>query len=480
MKRNLTFYSIIFIAFLLMQRGSGLITKLILANAITPYEYGLITLVAISLPTVFQILMCLNFNYILSHAEKGRYYFRFSVISSVIIGIIISLLLLIYQNVFFEYLNIPMENRWLFYWALIISMFSMGIIADFQGLLTGLRLYSIPGMIVAIPSLVRLILIIILLTVNNLTFEIIIILFALSNTIPLIYLLFSKRRESYLPHFKEFVIPGKKMLAFGTALLIIETYSTIGILLIKIVVSHDLGIIWQGYFDVSLTLVTIAFFFLGTMNFLSVPEATNSNNSQIDRKSELGKLSRTLFSQMFFFLIVMYFYSDFIVGILFPEKYSIAGDYCYILIIGFIFLYIQNYLANLNISFAETTKEYFIQVVYPLSLLPFYIILTDIAIKILREYNYDNGFAGPYLSYCLLAVILTIITIINSGDIKYLKIILFDIEKLIIAFIITASLIYLTNPSAIAGIFISFALYNGLLILSGYMDKKTIADIFKI
>jgi len=221
MKKNLTFYSVLFIIFLILQRGSGLFTKLILANSITPYEYGLITLIAFSLPALFQILICLNFYHILSHSIEGKEYFGFAIIFSLIMGLIISLVLLYSQNVFFDYLNISLEYRQLFYFAIIISMFSMGIVVDFQGLLTGLRLYSMPGIIVAIPSLARLGFLLVLFMIDEFCFETIILFFALSNAFPLIYLFLSRKRRSYLSYIKSVKIPPKKMLAFGTALWII-------------------------------------------------------------------------------------------------------------------------------------------------------------------------------------------------------------------------------------------------------------------
>lgn len=478
MKKNLTFYSILFIAFFFLQRGSGLITKLILANTVTPYEYGLITLVALSLPTFFQILMYLNFSCILSHATEGRNYFGFAILSSFIIGIIISVFLFIYQNNFFEFLNIPTDNRWLFYWTLIISMFSLGIITDFYGLLTGLRLYSLPGLISAIPSVIRLGFVLLLLILNKLSFETIILFFAISNTIPLIYLIFSRNRQQYLPYIKSFNIPTKKMLAFGTALFIVGTYSTIGMLLIKVVVSHKLGIIWQGYFDISMTLVSVAIFLLGTMNFISVPEATNSDRTKIHKNSELSDVSRALFSQMFILLIIMYFYSEFIVGILFPDKYIYAAQYCYILVIAYIFLYVQNYLANLNISFAKTPKEYLIQAALPLLLLPFFFILTEKSITFLESLNYGNGFVGAYLSYCIVIITLTLFTIICSKDLKYLSTFIYKSEKLIFSFALTFSLILLTSLPALIGIPASFILFNCFLFYFGYLDKTLITEIF--
>jgi len=77
MKRTLTFFSLLFILFLILQRGAGVITKILLANAITPEEYAVITLVAISLPTLLQMVTTLNFYQVLSHSQEGRQYFGF-------------------------------------------------------------------------------------------------------------------------------------------------------------------------------------------------------------------------------------------------------------------------------------------------------------------------------------------------------------------------------------------------------------------
>lgn len=479
MKKNLTFYSVLFIIFLILQRGSGLFTKLILANSITPYEYGLITLIAFSLPALFQILICLNFHNILSHSINGREYFGFAIIFSLVMGLIISLVLLYSQNIFFDYLNISSEYRQLFYFAIIISMFSMGIVVDFQGFLTGLRLYSMPGIIVAIPSLARLGFLLVLFMIGEFCFETIILFFAISNAFPLIYLFLSRKRRFYLSYIKSIKIPPKKMLAFGTALFIVGSYSTIGIILIKIVISHNLGIVWQGYFDVSLTLASIVIFFLGTMNFIAVPEATNSNKESIHHKSELGEITRLLFSFLIFFFIVMYFYSEFIARIFFSEEYIIASEYCWILVVGYIFLYIQNYLANLNISYAKTPKEYLTQAIFPLLLLPLFFYFTDFMIEILKQNGFGNGFLGPYISYCLLAMVFTFITIFYSKDLTHLNTFLYKSEKLIISFAITFGILFLLHPPALIGILGSFIIFIILLAGSGYLEKNQFLDIIK-
>jgi len=479
MKKNLTLYSIILIIFLIIQRGSGLFTKLILAKSITPYEYGLITLIAISLPALFQIAICLNFSHILSHSKEGREYFGFTILFSLIIGLIISIIMFFSQDFFFNYLNVPENHKLLFYSVIIISMFSMGVVVDFQSLLTGLRLYSIPGLVVAMPSVARLIFVLIFFTINRFPFEIIITFFAISNALPLIYLFLSKKRKIYLSYIKSIKIPPRNMVAFGTALFIVGSYSTIGVALIKIVISHNLGIVWQAYFDVSMTLVSIVIFFIGTMNFLAVPEATNSDKDSLHHKSEFGEVSRLLFSFMIFLFIVMYFYSDFIAGIFFSEDYIIAADYCWILIIGYIFLYIQNYLVNLNISYTTNFRDYIWHIIIPLMLLPLFFYATQYMIILFSKTGFGNGFIGAYITYTLLAITLTSCSILYSNDLKYLNTFKYKSNKLILSFTITFGVLFVLNPPALIGIPASFMIFIPLLFISGYLEKDIFLDIIR-
>lgn len=479
MKKTLLFYSVIFLVFSIIQKGSGVIVKIVMAKSITPYEYGIITLAAVSLPGLFQLFTNLNFFYILSHAEEGRKYFGFTILYSIIITIFLSILLFFFSKGFFVYLNLPLERWNLLYAVIIISIFSLCITIDIQGLLTGLRVYSLPGIIMSLPSISRLLLIICLIYYNVDSFSLIIMIFALSNAIPLVILLFSKQLRSYLISYKKIVVPSKKMFAFSGALFIVGSFSTVGQYLIKIVVSHELGIEWQGYYDVSLTLASILMFALGTMSFVSIPEATNSDKKAIYEKGGLGDVTRALFSLLVFLLITLFFYSDYIVVKLFSKEYAIGSEYVFILAIGYLFLFVQMFLANLNLSSTKKSKDYIKLSLITLFLIPLFFFLTEYLIYFFKKSGYGNGFIGAYFSYTILLIIYTLITIYYSSDLTPLKILFHRIERLLITFIITFALLYYWNPPALIGIMISGVLFMVLIFLLGYLNKSMIFEIFR-
>ncbi|HEY9245410.1 MAG TPA: hypothetical protein VIO11_01040 [Candidatus Methanoperedens sp.] len=464
---------------MILQRGAGSLTKIVLANAITPYEYGIITMVVISLPGMFQLATNLNFYYILSHAEEGKKYFGFTLLYSFVITLLLSVLLLLFSGNIFGYINLPLDKWELLYAAVIISLFPLSILVDFQGLLAGLRNYSLPGIIMTLPSVSRLGLMIYLIYFKIISFEIIILFFSFSNAIPLVFLLLSRRFRDYFSLARSINIPSKKIFAFGASLFIVSSFSTIGQYLIKVVVSHELGIIWQGYYDISLTLASLMMFALGTMSFVSIPEATNSNKNGIYEKGGLGDVARGLFSMSVFLLIVLIFYSKYITIKLFSEDYVMASEYVAILAVSYIFLFIQLFLANMDLSFAKNAKDYLSLTLITLFLLPMFMFLTGFLIEFFKNNGYGNGFIGAYLSYTILIILYTSLTIYYARDLTPLKILLHRIDKLAVSFIITFLLLYYLDLPALPGIFISAVLFTALVFISGYLNKSLFLDMFK-
>lgn len=479
MKKTLTFYSALFILFLILQRGAGALTKIVIANAISPYEYGIITLVAISLPGMLQLVTTLNFYYILSHASSGKNFFGFTLAYSLLITIFLSIILFLFSKDFFGYLNLPLENVELFYLVLIISLFPLTIAVDFQGLLTGLKIYSYPGLIMALPSIFRLIVLSCLIYYEIYSFPTILVIFALSHSVPLIFIALSRQYRSYFGLIKSINIPSKKMFAFGASIFIVGSFSTLGQILIKIVVSHELGVEWQGYYDVSLTLAYILIFSLGTMRFVSIPEATSSDKGAIYKSGGLGDVTRVLFSLLTFLIIILYFYSDYIVVKIFSEDYILASEYIYILSIGYFFLFIQSFLANLNLSFAKNAKDYISLSVITLFCLPLFFFLTKFLIHFLNQQGFGNGFLGAYLSYTALLILYTLLTVYFSRDLSPIKILSKKADRLIFSSIITFLLILYLNPSPLIGIISSGILFSLLIFVSGYLTKEIFLEIFR-
>lgn len=481
MKKTLTFYSALFMLFLVLQRVAGALTKIVLANTITPYEYGLITLVAISIPAMIQLTANLNFFYILIHASEGKKHFGLSLTFSILITLLLSLILFFFHEDFFNYLNLPLDNWEFLYSIIIISSLTLIITVNFQGLFTGLKLYFNPGMIMTLPSLFRLLFIFIIIYFfhNLVSFELIILIFAISYAIPLIYIVLSKQLRGYFGLAKSIIIPSKKMFAFSFTIFIVGSFSLIGQSLVKIVISHELGIEWQGFYDVSLTLVSILLFSLTTMNFISIPEATSLNNEKIYEKHGLGDVSRALFSFLMFLIIILYFFSDYMVIKLFSEDYIISSKYIYILIASYPFLFVQSFLSKLNMSHAKNIKDYNSLFVITLLFIPLFYFLTEFLISYFETIGYGNGFIGGYLSYTMIVILYSIITIYYSQDLTPLKILLHKIDRLIGSIVFTSLTLFYFNPPALLGIFTSAILFTSLVLISGYINKSLIFEMFK-
>jgi O-antigen/teichoic acid export membrane protein len=477
MKKTLLFYSIFFFSLLIFQRVSGFIIKILLANAISPYDYGLITMVALSIPGMLQIITNLNFYEMLSHSTEGKKYFGFSVFFGFAMVIIVSILLFIFNKEFFSYLNIPTEQANFLIVMIIIALFTQSIIMDFSGLFTGLKLYSRPAILMALPSFIRLVIVVALMILHIYSFEIIILVFTLSSAVPFIFLLGSEKYRQFLPLIKDIQIPPKPIFIFGLSVFFINSFSSIAQYLTKIVVSHEFGMTWVGYYDISFTLTSVILFALGTMNFIAIPEATDSDNSSIYRKGGLGDVTRALFCFVILFSMVIIFYADYIVTLLFSTDYIIAAQYLFILTIGFIFLYIQTFLASINISTAKKTKDFLPLIIGGLILLPLFYFLTGFLITLFRDAGYGNGFEGVYVSVTTLLIVWTVLTFLFSKDRSPLKVLFEKGERLIMAIMITSIVIFFLHPAPLTGICLSVIVYTLLVLLSGYLNIRMFFEI---
>jgi O-antigen/teichoic acid export membrane protein len=478
MKKTLTFYSVLFFLLLLLQRGSGVLIKIVLANGITPYEYGLISFVALSLPAMFQFITNFNFANILSHSEEGKQYFGFTIVATLAMVFSLSAILWVMKDSFFAYLNLPQDGWNLYYFVVVISLFTIGILGDFIGLYTGLKLYALPGILATIPTIVRLLVIIYLMYIGVTSTFIILLVFALSNIVPMILIFISKGQRSYLSLIPAIHIPDRRIFFFGASIFIIGAFPSIGQYIVKIVLSHEIGILWQGYYDVSLTLASLIMFALGTISYISIPEATNSNKDGIYKLGGLADVTRGFFALTILFVIMLYFYSDYLVTLLFTENYLIGAKYVFILAIGFLFLYIQTFLANLNLSFTKSIRDYIVLGVMPIVLLPFFFILTQLLIPFFRERGYGNGFLGAYVSYTVLLIVLTIATILFCRDRTPIRILFYKIDRMVISIAVTFLCIAYLHPSPVAGIVLGSLLFTFLTAVTGYVNKTMILEVF--
>jgi O-antigen/teichoic acid export membrane protein len=478
--RTLTFYSGLFILLVLLQRGSGIIIKIILANTITPYEYGLITLIALTLPGFFQLLTTLHLPQILSHSEEGRRYFGFSLLVSTLMGALISGILFLFRDAFFTYLNIPLEHQDLFYIAIVISLFSLTVLADFEAYYTGMKQYAFPGITMTLPSVIRLFIILALLVARMYSFDLILLVFALSNALPLLLLLALRRYRDQYRSSLPVTIPTGRIFAFGIALFIFGSLNSFGISIIKMIVSHDLGVVWQGYFDVSLTLTSFFFFATGTMTFLSIPEATTADSRRIYEKGGLGDVSRALFALMFLIFIVLLLYPDFLVNLLFSGAYLEASRYVAILAVGNLFIFVQVFIANLNLSFARDSREYLPIALIPLLMLPLYAVLTQALISSFGGWGYGNGFVGAYVSSTLLLGVSTLLTLLVVKEKHPLRVLLHRMGRLLGSTLAVILLLVAAHPPPLIGILAALVLFPALVLLTGYVSPDILREFLRV
>ena len=463
--------------FLFLQRSAGFLTKIVMANSITPYEYGIVTLVAITLPAMLQIVTNLNFNELLSHSQEGKKYFGFTLYFSTILVFLLSLLFVIFNEEIFSYLNLPLNISGVYLTAIIITMLCTSISIDFQGFFTGAKQYSMPGIVVAIPSLARLIMVAFLMWLGITSVSIYILIFALSNLIPIIFIAISGQYRKPWEFSKTINVPSRKMFAFGMAVFIASNFSQIGQYLIRFVVSHELGVEWQGYYDVSQTLSMIMVFAVGTMIFITVPEATNSDKESIYKEGNLADVIRALFAFLVYLALILIFYANFFVVTIFSENYSISADYVPILAIGYLFFFIQTFLTHVNLSLAKRGKQYISLTITPICLVPFFFILTNFLIEFYKNRGYGNGFIGAYVSYTTILIIVTIITICLSPDLRPLKYLFKKIDRLILSFLVPSLLVLYAQPTPIIGILFFTLTCPILIFLTDYIDKKIILNI---
>jgi O-antigen/teichoic acid export membrane protein len=468
MKRTLSFYTGFFIAAMVFMRACGVLSKIILARYITPYEYGIITLTVIALPVMFQFFTNFSFYDMLSHAKNGRKYFGFTVLYSV--TLVLALIVLVFYEPIFSFLNLPLDSWGSVYLALMIAMFPLVILVDVMGLFRGLKEYSFSLYVSILPSVLRLLFVSLAIFVFNVKhFYLLLLIFATPSLVSL-FIILAKKWRIIFSSLRTVVRPTKKMFIFGFSIFIISSFLGLGDGLIRMVISHDLGIEWQGYFDVSLTLVAILTFFSGALHFISVPEATDGKREDVLFKvGGLSDVSRALFSYLIYSIIILYFYSLQLVNIIFSEVYQIAAEYVIIIAIGHIFLFLQQFMAYLNVSYGET-KVYRLLIFITIILLLSIPIFTHLFIQLF-------GFLGAYISIFLFTSIYSIATIITLKDMMPIRIIFNKIDRLFITFLITSLFLFFSKLSLIYGIILSAILFTFLIFWLGYLNKRLLRDL---
>ncbi len=470
MERNLSFYTLFYVFSLVLMRFCGIITKIILARALTPFEYGIIILLVISLPAIFQLVTNFCLFDILGHAGEGRRYFGFSLVYGILATAGVGLVLFAFPVQICTFLNIPVEMWPFLFSVLIVVLLSMTLSVDIMGLLRGKKNHSFAAAISTAPGVLRLLFIFFAVSVLGIyDFDALYVIFAIPPLIILLAVLFRKAK-TIIDSIHSIQIPSRKILVFGFSVYIIGIWITLCQNLSKIVISHDLGIEFQAFFDVSLTLAAVITFFSSALYLIAVPESTGASDKSLllNRPGGLGDIGRLLFAMTLFCVLILIFYAKELIVLLFSADYAQAGDYILLIAIGYVFIFIQQFIAYVNVSFDEKSTKPFVFITV-ISLLVF-----PIFSHIMIGYF---GFLGAYLAFIIILVIYCLATMYVSQDIEPLRVLFHKFVYLFISFGAVFLLLYVGKISLVPGIVVSSLLFSGILLVTGYMDISIIRDI---
>ena len=273
--------------------------------------------------------------------------------------------------------------------------------------------------------------------------------------------------------FKSISIPKKDMLLFGFSFFILNSWVSLSQHINSVVISHDLGVEWQGYFDVSLSIAAVITFFSAAIYLISAPETTVKNNrSDILHKSGgLGDIGKLLFSMCLLCVLILYFYSQQIIEMLFTSTYAVAANFIYILAIGYTMLFIQQYVGFLSISSEETR-------ISRLTLITIVSILIFPLFTHLMIVNF--GFLGAYLATTVFILIYTLITLFYVKDRTPIKLLFEKGDRLVLAVVGTFLLLFFLNLSLIPGLISASVMFVIMIIAFGYLEKSRLRDMFGI
>jgi O-antigen/teichoic acid export membrane protein len=470
MGKNLTWYTFYYVGSLILTRICGILAKIFMARSISPYEYGLITLVVLVLPGAMQIITNFCFMDILSHATEGKKYFGFALIYGMGSTGLLAIILLLFPAPIFTFLNIP-PGSWTLYSLVFIGvLFAVTVISAIHGFLRGKRNYNQASTFSAAPSILRLIFISSAILIFGITdFNLLLILFALPAIIVILPVIFVKRKM-ILAALNSVCIPTRELTSFGFSFFLLSIWLSLCTSIISVVISHDLGITWQGYFDVSLSMVMIITFFSSAIYMISAPETTikNDRTEILSRRGGFGDIGKILLSMCLLCVVIIYFYSHQLVTFLFTEKYSISGDYLIILAIGYTIIFIQQYCAYLTIS---GEKEAGISKISLITLASLFIFPVFSHLMIL-----NFNFMGAYLAATIFIIGYTLVSMILIKDRMPLMLLCSKIDRLVLSVLGTFVVIYFLQLTFIPGILTSVVLFTVMIFSLGYVDKHIVLD----
>lgn len=469
MTRSLSFYAFFYLLSLVAMRGSGILAKILLARAITPYEYGLITLVIIALPGLLQGVTNFCFFDIMGHATEGKKYFGFALVYGILTTAVIAFVILIFHDPLFTFLNIPADSWEILYFVLVLSLASVTLGGVITGLLRGVRYHGLAAAFSASPSIMRVVIIfgaVYLFATSD--FLVILLLFAIPPLLALLPILVLKYR-TIVAALRSTKIPTREMIYFGFSFFIVNAWVSISQHINSVVISHDLGITWQGYFDVSLSLAAVITFFSAVVYLISAPESTANNDHAelLHRNGGLGDVGRLLFACCFLSVILLLFYGRQIVVLIFTRNYAPAADYLFILAAGYLILYIQQYVAYLTLAKKGGLHNITFLTVACMLLFPLF---THLFIGIF-------GFMGAYLSTTLFIALYTAITIVLARDYTPLRVLFTRGDRLFLSIVITALVLVVVQLPLLPGLVLGTVMFGGLIMLLRYIDIRLLLAV---
>jgi O-antigen/teichoic acid export membrane protein len=281
------------------------------------------------------------------------------------------------------------------------------------------------------------------------------------------------KRKTIVSSVQTILVPTKGIMVFGFSFFILDVWLSLSQHINSIIISHDLGVVWQGYYDVSLSMVAVITFFSSAIYLISGPETTIKNNRSdiLSKRGGFGDIGKFLLSMCLLCVIILYFYSQQLTTLLFTNDYLIAGDYLIILAIGYTVLFIQQYIAFLNISVEGETglSRLSLVTIASIVIFPFF---THFMILYF-------GFMGVYLATTIFIICYTLVTIVLIKDRTPLLLLLSKIDRLILAVAGTFLIIKVLQLSLIPGIITAFLLFVILVLSLGYVDKNFLLGMIR-
>jgi len=450
-----------------LMKFSGLLSKIIITRYISPFEYGILTFVTISLPLIFQFITNLSFFNLLSHSKKGKLYFKFSIIYVVISSSLVIIVFYIFLDYFLEIFNIPREYSWISFVTFALLLIPLSFTVILMGLFRGLRKYSVATITSSLQPFLRFIFIIALaIILPKLTFSSIILATIASAWVAFLAIVFYERQiiKTHLNLTQS--RPPIDMFLFSISIFIVGSYGTLLQVLGRVVVAYDIDITYQGYFDISITLMTLLSIPTIALSFLTIPEATSANNKNELFEGEINDVAKFLFSILLFLVMIVSIYSREIIEFLFSPKYAPAADFVVFLAVGSIFMFIQQFIAYVEISFYETLSDYKPFVIFTIVCIILFPITTHMLITLI-------GFSGAYISNFLFKVVYFMGSI-RVGSKKTTKIFTTKLHGLIVPFIVAIVFVVLIKGkfNFILEILIVAILFTLLLVKLNYFDLR--------